>query len=831
MYYGVVQYQGQQFPYLDGAFSTDYCSAGQSNLSADPIVYTPVDGNAYYYNSKAVQVSNERFFAVSVRVCDSVPEGTQRTISVKEDYTYKTAPLYSGTAILRELNTAPVSPVKTVRTVAYPDVDLDTLTYEYDHMDMAYSNPNILAVLAAPPAYKDLEGLKPGYASSNCTSSTKSQSQSVSASASASVTAGAYMKFEQEVSTPFGQTLASVSGQVGFEAGISVDYAKTLTKTTSTTFSTYGYQDTVALAITPMEIFHYNVYYYDEDLHLGKTRAVYCVPYTAPITTTMPVENYNEIAAANGLDRIGSNIVQHTAGYPATYTTYNTAADAKGNGWEQTYLAANPITVGVDSGAGSSSAEQSLEIATDSAFGGSISYSVKAEASAGVGGFEVGASLETSVSAGLSVGFGDAYSYTGSVANMPAGTDQTLYGYSWALSLRSVQIGANSQIPYVTYATRAFKHAPLLPKNFQADEVGVDKITLRWDPAETTSDAEKATEYRIYQVTTGDTDICKIVKDGSNTFMLDGLDSYTDYAFYIRAYNSKTNASSCSSDVLTVHTLSANAAPIVSVAQPVVNTYLCGPSTLAVSARKNAASDSDLAYQWQKMVDGVWTNVDAANTATLYRNETFPTHAGTYRCMVMQRVNREDTFRYSDPIVLNVVDGYCQVTLSTEKEAMSSGESCNLLVTLNCRSTETVSGTCAVTIRDGKGAVVSTLSKPITSSGEHAIAWRTPEQGIYYATAVYTSNPDCQLLSAESSKLTLNIGNSATLVGDSNANGSVSIADLVFLARYVAEDDTLTGITPEGIANSDTNHDGLVNSSDITTLSRFLAHLISSMDA
>lgn len=62
--------------------------------------------------------------------------------------------------------------------------------------------------------------------------------------------------------------------------------------------------------------------------------------------------------------------------------------------------------------------------------------------------------------------------------------------------------------------------------------------------------------------------------------------------------------------------------------------------------------------------------------------------------------------------------------------------------------------------------------------------------------------------------------------GDFNCDDKITIADLVLMARYVAEDDEMEMPTEQGLLSADCAYDGKVNSSDITMLARFLAHLI-----
>ena len=69
-----------------------------------------------------------------------------------------------------------------------------------------------------------------------------------------------------------------------------------------------------------------------------------------------------------------------------------------------------------------------------------------------------------------------------------------------------------------------------------------------------------------------------------------------------------------------------------------------------------------------------------------------------------------------------------------------------------------------------------------------------------------------------------------TKFGDFNCDGKIAIADLVLMARYVAEDSEMEMPSDQGLRNADCFYDEKVNSSDITMLARFLAHLIPESD-
>lgn len=66
----------------------------------------------------------------------------------------------------------------------------------------------------------------------------------------------------------------------------------------------------------------------------------------------------------------------------------------------------------------------------------------------------------------------------------------------------------------------------------------------------------------------------------------------------------------------------------------------------------------------------------------------------------------------------------------------------------------------------------------------------------------------------------------ATLYGDVDCNGVIEINDIVLLARYIAQDQDIPVISAEGLANANCIQDKNVDSSDLTQIARYLAHLI-----
>ncbi|MBQ8905731.1 MAG: 1,4-beta-glucanase [Ruminococcus sp.] len=95
---------------------------------------------------------------------------------------------------------------------------------------------------------------------------------------------------------------------------------------------------------------------------------------------------------------------------------------------------------------------------------------------------------------------------------------------------------------------------------------------------------------------------------------------------------------------------------------------------------------------------------------------------------------------------------------------------------------------------------------------------------------VYMSTVGCGIIYGQ-----LGDGSSAgeeetdTIYGDVNLDGAVSIADVVLLARYVSQDDTVT-VKPQGKLNADCAFDDVIDASDVSQISLYIGGLIEASD-
>jgi len=140
----------------------------------------------------------------------------------------------------------------TCAALAAPNTDDDTVIMKYKGHDLQYSYPTILAALASPPYFEDLEHLDGGnsYVGSSSTEITSGQGSGSETHGNVTVTAGAYVSLEQEVSF-FGAKITQAEVEQEFTASYAWDMSRETEISTAITYGTFGGQDSVAVYTIP----------------------------------------------------------------------------------------------------------------------------------------------------------------------------------------------------------------------------------------------------------------------------------------------------------------------------------------------------------------------------------------------------------------------------------------------------------------------------------------------------------------------------------------------------------------------------------------------------
>lgn len=285
-----------------------------------------------------------------------------------------------------------------------PDCDNDSITMVREDVEheVVFTEPIVLAVLAAPPT---VGGVQQNYADSvttygNTTSSGSSQDATMTYKASAHVG----IKFNGGLITQSGfEMKATVTAAASATVGTAYNLSE------SVFFTTGAQEDSVVFTCIPMDRYIYRVVrHYDEEL----LDAVVTVdlPRT-PVTIQVEREFYNE-SIAEGAPVINASVLQHTVG---DITSYPTKAKKV-----QLVLGHDGISASstVNVGAGSGSSTQTLELEESTSFEAALElgfeFAMETTAATVTAGFSVGSSSK----AAFQTSIGSSTSWSGTVGDI-----------------------------------------------------------------------------------------------------------------------------------------------------------------------------------------------------------------------------------------------------------------------------------------------------------------------------------------------------------------------------------------------------------------------------
>ena len=318
-----------------------------------------------------------------------------------------------------------------------PNVDRDSPIVEYSGQhEVLFSDPRVLAVLAAAPYFE-------GQNESN-------------SSTSISFGDGTGVETESTVglrtSTSLGYTAPSLFGTTEFETkltfGFSTDWISSNTITLDQTQTwTAGNEDAVVFQVIPFDVYYYKVVSSPQADDVGTSVAIN-VPRKLN-TYKVPVALYNQ-SIVNG-PTIGSALLKHTVGDPASYPDTNPCQDASDsdtfggtsyvidpNTW--CYASADTLHVGVGTG----SVGFSIARTEGSSEGTNTDLSVDFEVTIGAGGVSFGQSVGFHYGYTYTVDSSKSYSFSGQVGDLA----DSKHGYDFGLAAhRGLLSGLGTDYP------------------------------------------------------------------------------------------------------------------------------------------------------------------------------------------------------------------------------------------------------------------------------------------------------------------------------------------------------------------------------------------------
>ena len=540
--------------------------------------------------------------------------------------------------------------------LAAPDIDNDGLIADYQGKEYAFNDPQVLAVMEAPPYFEDIE-----YNNAGETAISFSKGSGSSTGTSTANRIGAYVSFEQDFSFGGVVDLGGFEFETAFEAewNNSIEIEQNFTMTNS--FSAEQAESAVVLICIPVTIYHYNTTSAD-----GSKSTMDITVADAPTYKTIPLSEYNAAAAQRGDPEIGSDIIASTAGQPSTYRSTttglkNAVTTSKGTngGW-------------FDTAAGDGSKSQSVAFDTTKTNTKELTFNVDAKAGAGVGGFKFGLSGGTSTGSSTSSIFTEGIERGGTVHDLPKGTEG--YSFSWQFVGWETTLktgGLSYNVPVLSYLVQNVKQPPSKPQNLEAKEVGTNSVTLEWESGFTT-----AAQYQVYRYMPNNTSGTKYAllgtvsglaaKDGKYTLTDTKVQPSTQYQYVLKSVGTDGNSTDYT-EPLAVTTLATGYKPNIT-KQPVDTSVRPGTDAVfTISATPTGGADS-VTYRWQSRTDGGrWTDLNKTGYQLTIENTTKDMDGTEYRCIVSQTdlSTEKSSVVYSNTVKLTVGKAGSETTLST----------------------------------------------------------------------------------------------------------------------------------------------------------------------
>jgi hypothetical protein len=315
-------------------------------------------------------------------------------------------------ALAAPASEAPVAPV-----LLAPNVDHDSLVLSYDAGEhrLVFTEPVVIAALAAAPCHRDL-----GQDLSRCrTEYGTAKSESVQTEDTSTVTAGATVGAQNKFGLFGAEVGLEVLARVQARASRVTSRAYTLTK--RIVYVTGPIEDTVVFTTIPYDQYTYTVRSHPDPEMIG-ARLVVSLP-RSPIELQVSRDFYNEHVIDGPL--IDEAIFSHRAGDARSYPS---AADKDRLLASHDGFFIGPQAVGQGTGI------QTLSINVFEASGGGSSWGVdfSLDLKATVGTTILGFSVGGGVGHSLQIMHGKESSYVGSVTNLP-GDRFAEHGYRFGL--------------------------------------------------------------------------------------------------------------------------------------------------------------------------------------------------------------------------------------------------------------------------------------------------------------------------------------------------------------------------------------------------------------
>ena len=542
-------------------------------------------------------------------------------------------------------------------SLCLPDIDNDSVRLKYEGEYPVYTNPEVYAILQASPYFDDVQEVYE-YVNNGGTSYSTSKGSSNTVSANLSISVGAYVSSEI-------QLIGAGEVEVELSYGASFEYANTKTTEYEITYNAAGGgSDQVVLYCLKYMYYEYSIY----DPIARKWEPVVMPVCLGPSTSIIDVADYDKVARrSKGLNEIYNNILNNTAGDPATYQTLGGKLKyAYQSGGNNNYSSVNA----------SSGADQTQTISVTDENEYSTEVFIEANEKLGAGGGGLGNKVIVGVTSSQHAGLGHTYvssngvTYSGTVDNVPA--DCTGFSFDWQLRVNTAKLNSDSDSVFVIgYDVKNVVRPARMPMGLSVVDTTRNSVSLEWSPS---NDADY---YEVCIVDAGGNYNSKAVVPYTVTdYEVKGLYSNRTYTFAVRALQAN-GSKSLFSRPATATTLQDSSNFHITKNPDDRNTFAGGNAEFAANAvyYDGDGVNQSVGYNWQVNTDNGWRSVSTGGSnPTLRLTDVSDEMDGNeYRC----RVYYNDITLYTKTATLTVNKADSKVMLlahnDTENKDLSDG--------------------------------------------------------------------------------------------------------------------------------------------------------------
>lgn len=542
-------------------------------------------------------------------------------------------------------------------SLCLPDIDNDSVRLKYEGEYPVYTNPEVYAILQASPYFDDVQEVYE-YVNNGGTSYSTSKGSSNTVSANLSISVGAYVSSEI-------QLIGAGEVEVELSYGASFEYANTKTTEYEITYNAAGGgSDQVVLYCLKYMYYEYSIY----DPIARKWEPVVMPVCLGPSTSIIDVADYDKVARrSKGLNEIYNNILNNTAGDPATYQTLGGKLKyAYQSGGNNNYSSVNA----------SSGADQTQTISVTDENEYSTEVFIEANEKLGAGGGGLGNKVIVGVTSSQHAGLGHTYvssngvTYSGTVDNVPA--DCTGFSFDWQLRVNTAKLNSDSDSVFVIgYDVKNVVRPARMPMGLSVVDTTRNSVSLEWSPS---NDADY---YEVCIVDAGGNYNSKAVVPYTVTdYEVKGLYSNRTYTFAVRALQAN-GSKSLFSRPATATTLQDSSNFHITKNPDDTNTFAGGNAEFAANAvyYDGDGVNQSVGYNWQVNTDNGWRSVSTggSNPALRLTDVSDEMDGNEYRC----RVYYNDITLYTKTATLTVNKAHSKVMLlahnDTENKDLSDG--------------------------------------------------------------------------------------------------------------------------------------------------------------